>query len=600
MTRGTRETLRALAVAGNATALGLLVLFLLNAPALSRHAAAPFHVVEPGVEPPRARLLLVLIDGLRADVAADARLMPELQRLAARGSRGVAHVEALIPTTIAGVRASVEGIVVAPASVVFDFASPGAPNGGCFATVRARGGRSFVSGPRLWRDLYGAWIDEAVTTMSLLGEDDQRLLEETLRRVGDPAWDLLVVHFSRTDVAAHLAGGASPRYRAAAAWCDAALGQLVRAAGPAMNVMVTADHGVTDRGGHAGPERDVLRVPVILTGPGAPSVPHELQQVEVAQLIEATLHRGMTESSPGRVDEPAATRFLGANRWWRAACVVMACLAAAGLLSSARPLARSSRSAFWLHAQIWMVAALGAREIWVGTLAGVVALGWMARRRPLLSLPIAACLTAGVGAAVLRLVWAKQQMGDEHGLANTSGFFSFAAPALLALLLGTCIGWLWRRFTAGAPRRATVFGQFAGAAAIILSELALHSRSQTVSLSTLDVRLVFQASGWCMPAALCLAALQPFTAPLLVLLGACFAKGRLDERLPSLLLSGAAAVWLGEALAAALLLTFSHPDGNPVAASLALGLLLRTAGAVALLFPLIAVMVWLLARPRSA
>ena len=214
--------------------------------------------------------------------------MPELQKLAASGTRTTARVEALIPSTIAGVRAEVEGIVAPPGSFVFDFASGAAPAGGFLAVNRQRGGHSFVAAPRIWGDLYGAWIDESVATSAIDGED-QRLLEAALRQLSQGGCNLVVVHLSRPDVAAHLSGGRSPRYLAAAAWCDRAVGQLVRAAGPETEVVVTADHGVSRSGGHAGPEEDVLRIPLVVAGPGAPRLPVALRQVEIAGLVEGML-----------------------------------------------------------------------------------------------------------------------------------------------------------------------------------------------------------------------------------------------------------------------------------------------------------------------
>ena len=124
-----KEKVRSIAAAGNAAALVLLILILANrtvlfetpSPALPRFAGE-------GVLPPTRTspilqgtgggslsrgagegwgggpILLIVIDGLRLDRSLDPHLMPNLVRLGREGSRAIARVEALIPSTISGIR----------------------------------------------------------------------------------------------------------------------------------------------------------------------------------------------------------------------------------------------------------------------------------------------------------------------------------------------------------------------------------------------------------------------------------------------------------------------------------------------------------------
>ena len=72
-----------------------------------------------------------------ADVAADEAEMPQLAELARTGLRGVAHVESLVASTVAGIRVLAEGRVPPPASFLEDFGAQRAGEGGIFAAVRA-------------------------------------------------------------------------------------------------------------------------------------------------------------------------------------------------------------------------------------------------------------------------------------------------------------------------------------------------------------------------------------------------------------------------------------------------------------------------------
>ena len=101
-----RGPLRALSVAGNAAALVLLILVLARRDVLfgpGEPAPPPSSIRQTSA--PATRVLLVVIDGLRADRV---DRMPHLAALARTGGRGTARVESLVPSTVAGIRALAE------------------------------------------------------------------------------------------------------------------------------------------------------------------------------------------------------------------------------------------------------------------------------------------------------------------------------------------------------------------------------------------------------------------------------------------------------------------------------------------------------------
>ncbi len=81
--------------------------------------------------------------------------------------------------------------------------------------------------------------------------------------------ELVVMLVGAVDAAGHSHGGASPDYRVAAELADHALGRALARIDLAQDaIVITADHGHTNRGGHGGIEPEVLSVPLILAGAG--------------------------------------------------------------------------------------------------------------------------------------------------------------------------------------------------------------------------------------------------------------------------------------------------------------------------------------------
>jgi hypothetical protein len=81
--------------------------------------------------------------------------------------------------------------------------------------------------------------------------------------------ELVVLLVGAVDAAGHAHGGASPDYRVAAELADHALARALGRVDLSQDaILITADHGHTNRGGHGGVEPEVLSVPLILAGAG--------------------------------------------------------------------------------------------------------------------------------------------------------------------------------------------------------------------------------------------------------------------------------------------------------------------------------------------
>lgn len=311
--------------------------------------------VSPVLETPGPRLsrrvVLAIVDGLRLDVS---RELPYLDSLRARGvdTQAVSqyptfsrpnYVNLLtgVPPAASGVRTNEH-----PTTVVLDT---------LMSRMRAAGLRSgyasdYDSMPRLFLRPPGDLPPEALEAIdvdALLETEEPEPeaiaaaimadLRSEFDNVRYAPWpggfrnsadllvsegeeDLLVMLIGVVDAAGHAYGGDSEEYREAAIRADQTLGDVLAGIDLSKDtIVVVADHGHTDAGGHGGLEPNALTVPLILAGagvvPGAqPREPALLQDVAptVARLLGVPppghgLGRTLVELLA--VDDASATLF---------------------------------------------------------------------------------------------------------------------------------------------------------------------------------------------------------------------------------------------------------------------------------------------------
>ena len=279
----------------NAAAVGILAALGVCGLATPRGETRPV-----SVEPAPAVTLLV-IDGLRADEAADAARMPYL---ASRPIRSTAIVETPVPCSAAAIETWVTGRVPSAWAMLTDFWTGPVDDGGLLAAVAGSGRRVAVCGPTLWTGRYGRWVTPIVADATM-GTRDADVIEAAIRTLAaeePPA--LLVVHLLSLDAAGHRRRGVD----AALADADVAAKRLADAMPAGTALLVVSDHGRSDEGGHAGPEAAVRRTPVILVGPDA-AIPPQTTQRHTHRLLAGLI--GVPSSVSRRAIPPAILSFVG-------------------------------------------------------------------------------------------------------------------------------------------------------------------------------------------------------------------------------------------------------------------------------------------------
>lgn len=318
-------------------------------PALSRLAPALDPVSPP---PPRLspRVIVVIVDGLRLDAS---RGLPFLDRLRAAGVDAEAasqyptyskpnYVNILtgVPPTASGIRTNrFPGYVkldtlmdrARDAGLRSGFASDNDPMPRLFLRPRERAAEPEIEDVNAIEEGTVEAAREALMA-ELRGDfDDARYApwpggfrdsaETVLAAKSEDA--LVVLHLALVDVAGHEHGADSDEYRDAAVLTDLILERVL---GPVdlttSTIVLVADHGHTDSGGHGGLEPEVVRVPLIVAGAGV--VPGA--QVAGAQLqdVAPTVARLLGVSPPGHalgrslvellaLDDPTRARFVAAD-----------------------------------------------------------------------------------------------------------------------------------------------------------------------------------------------------------------------------------------------------------------------------------------------
>ena len=258
-------------------------------------------------EPLARRVVLVLVDGLRLDASQKMTRLNQLRQRGADLSVRVGQPSLSYPSwtvIVSGVWQEVSGVTTNwyEGEVRVDTIFKAARDAGMPAVVVGGGG---------WKKLYGSHLTEFV---KVPGPEDENAPPEAwaqmdgdsyrlaVRALDDYPEGLILVYFGGTDELAHLYGGVSSQYLDEVQRVDGYIGLLAERLDPEKDVLiVTADHGHVDTGGHGGWERSVLHVPLVMVGKAIRhGVYTERLQADIAPTIAALLGVPIPVHSQGR------------------------------------------------------------------------------------------------------------------------------------------------------------------------------------------------------------------------------------------------------------------------------------------------------------
>jgi len=239
------------------------------------------------------RVVLVILDGLRADKAHD---LPVLDGLRARGASRL--VASSFPTlSIPQYWAMLSGV---------DPAASGARTNGYrhvawpLDSVLGDARDAGMSVAAVGADTE-PWYAPALGPMFRFAHFGPGY-EAELARALDSEADLTIVVEDAVDHAGHDGDGGGESYRAAALAADRALGALAARLDFTKDALVvTADHGHRDEGGHGGDEPECMTVPLVAAGAGIqPGKYASGQLVDVAPTLAALLGLPAPAASRGQ------------------------------------------------------------------------------------------------------------------------------------------------------------------------------------------------------------------------------------------------------------------------------------------------------------
>ena len=244
-------------------------------------------------EPIVEQVVIFVVDGLRVD---ESRQLPELNRLRALGAQRVLQV-GQPSLSYPGWTTISTGAWPEQSGVSSNDIERAVELDTIFAAAHRVGLHSAIVGAGGWRTLF----DPENVELHILSQPQYNSLGDVLtldERLAGEAREVLMrepqlalIHLLGVDNAGHGFGGASAEYAQVAVAADQlisdmmALIDLNRAA-----VLVTADHGHIDSGGHGGHEGVVRRVPLVAIGKGIkPGVYGDGNLVDIAPTVAVLL-----------------------------------------------------------------------------------------------------------------------------------------------------------------------------------------------------------------------------------------------------------------------------------------------------------------------
>jgi hypothetical protein len=253
------------------------------------------------------KVVYVMIDALRLDTSLEPEVMPFLNEL--RQQAAFATMHSLPPSfSNPGWTALMTGAwpdlndsdPLNPSTVARTFTQDD-----IFAAAQRAGLSTAVSGyDWLKQMLANSGVVDGFYVGSGYSPDVDRQAVDAALRMLENDHQLIFIDIDQVDYAGHHQGGPrDPRWNAAATGADGLLREIVSKLNLEQDtVIVVADHGQIDRGGHGGQDPVTLIEPFVMAGAGVKTGAYpDIQMVDAAPTIAALLGTSLPASSQGHV-----------------------------------------------------------------------------------------------------------------------------------------------------------------------------------------------------------------------------------------------------------------------------------------------------------
>ncbi len=252
-----------------------------------------------------SRVVFVIVDGLRYDLSEGMACLQQLRQAGASAVSIIALPSVSQPswtTLVSGARPEINGAALANA----DFAEikPIAVDH-IFQLAKQARLKTALAGADWWQKMTPpAYLDRSHFVGSFDAAGDREATQAALRFLADPGLpEVLLLYLGEYDEVSHHEGALSPAALQAAARINDHLCALLAAVDLRQTVViVTADHGELDRGGHGGDDPVVVQAPLALAGPRVrPGEYPAVQEPDIAMTIAALLGMPLPRSGQGRI-----------------------------------------------------------------------------------------------------------------------------------------------------------------------------------------------------------------------------------------------------------------------------------------------------------
>ena len=235
---------------------------------------APIAPGKPG-DAATNQLVIIVVDALRADVS---RSMTNLNALRAKGADRTLQIGepslSYPGWTVIGTGAWQE-----QSGVTLNFYKGDIKVDTIFESAKRKGLTTALAGAgNGWTMLYARGVDasygskgpsDPYSNLPAVRREDDDIETNALKILKENKPNLMLIHFIEADDAGHAKGGTSAEYKDAAMAMDARISHIASVLDlNQTTLIVTADHGQIDTGGHGGGESVVLTVPFVAVGKG--------------------------------------------------------------------------------------------------------------------------------------------------------------------------------------------------------------------------------------------------------------------------------------------------------------------------------------------